>query len=331
MEFCLTSSATQESQGPIESGQAPAYLALSRSGELEERAAILWARLNECTLCPRECKVNRLAGRIGVCRTTAEVKVSSYGPHFGEEPELVGWRGSGTIFFTNCNLWCLFCQNYTISHLKEGESISIQQLGGAMLYLQGIGCHNINLVTPTHVVPQIVKAVALATKHGLRIPLVYNCGGYESVETLRLLDGIVDIYMPDIKYSNDDHSKRYSGVKNYWEKVQPAVKEMHRQVGDLRMSERGIAERGLLIRHLVLPNDIASSEEVLTFIAKDISTESYVNIMDQYRPCFKAFMFKELNRPITHKEYKEVLLEARTFGLHRGFENNRVQGKRQGE
>ena len=306
----------------IQESQAPAYLALSRSGELEDRAAILWARLSECTLCPRECKADRLAGKIGVCRTTAEVKVSSYGPHFGEEPELVGFRGSGTIFFTNCNLWCLFCQNYTISHLKEGAPVSISQLVGAMLYLQGIGCHNINLVTPTHVVPQIVKAVAFAVKLGLRIPLVYNCGGYESVETLKMLDGIINIYMPDIKYSVDQNARRYSGVKDYWERVRPAIKEMHQQVGDLQVNETGIAERGLVIRHLVLPNDIAGSEEVLKFIATEISTDSYVNIMDQYRPCFKAFMFKELNRPITPTEYKEVLLEARTLGLHRGFDNN---------
>jgi putative pyruvate formate lyase activating enzyme len=265
--------------------------------------------------------VNRVGGNIGVCRTTTQVKVSSYGPHFGEEPELVGSRGSGTIFFTNCNLWCLFCQNYAISHLKEGEIVSIPRLAGAMLYLQRIGCHNINLVTPTHVVPQIVQALAFAARNGLRVPLVYNCGGYESVETLKLLDGIVDIYMPDIKYSSDEHARRFSGVKDYWEKVRLAVKEMHSQVGDLIVDDRGVAVRGLLIRHLVLPNRIAGSEEVLRFIAKDISVDSYVNIMDQYHPCFRAFNLAELNRRITREEYEVVVHLATSCGLHRGLEN----------
>jgi putative pyruvate formate lyase activating enzyme len=188
-----------------------------------------------------------------------------------------------------------------------------------MLYLQRIGCHNINLVTPTHVVPQIVQAVAFAARNGLRLPLVYNCGGYESVETLKLLDGIIDIYMPDIKYSNDEYARRFSGVTDYWEKAQFAVKEMHRQVGDLIVDGRGVAVRGLLIRHLVLPNRIAGSEEVLRFIAKDISVDSYVNIMDQYHPCFKAFNFAELNRRIRREGYEEVLHLARSYGLHRGF------------
>jgi putative pyruvate formate lyase activating enzyme len=301
--------------------RAPSYLSLLETGELDHRAALLWSKLEDCTICPRECQVNRVAGRIGVCRTTAQVKISSYGPHFGEEPELVGSRGSGTIFFTNCNLWCLFCQNYTISHLKEGEIVSIPRLAGAMLYLQRIGCHNINLVTPTHVVPQIVQALAFAARNGLRVPLVYNCGGYESVETLKLLEGIVDIYMPDIKYSNDEYARRFSGVKDYWEKVRLAVKEMHGQVGDLIVDDTGVAVRGLLIRHLVLPNRIAGSEEVLRFIAKDISADSYVNIMDQYHPCFRAFNLAELNRRITRKEYGMVVSRATSYGLHRGLEN----------
>jgi putative pyruvate formate lyase activating enzyme len=297
------------------------YLSLLQTGELDHRAALLWSKLENCTLCPRECKVNRVAGRIGVCRTTAQVKVSSYGPHFGEEPELVGSRGSGTIFFTNCNLWCLFCQNYTISHLKEGEIVSIPRLAGAMLHLQRIGCHNINLVTPTHVIPQIIQALAFAARNGLRLPLVYNCGGYESVGTLKLLDGIVDIYMPDIKYSSDEYARRFSGVKDYWEKARLGVKEMHRQVGDLAVEEIGTAVRGLLIRHLVLPNRIAGSEEVFRFISKDISVNSYVNIMDQYHPCFKAFDLAELNRRIRRGEYEEVLNLARSYGLYRGFGN----------
>ncbi len=273
--------------------------------------------LTDCTVCPRECRVNRVAGRIGKCRSTAEVVISSVSPHFGEEPPLVGYGGSGTIFFTNCNLCCLFCQNYDISHLKRGRPVTKDELAGAMLQLQRVGCHNINLVTPTHYAPQIVEAFLTAVEKGLSIPIVYNCGGYESVETLRLLDGIVDIYMPDIKYSNDEHARRYSGVKDYWRVVQAAIREMHRQVGDLTVNKDGIAERGLLIRHLILPNRIAGSEKVLQFISQAISRESYVNIMDQYRPCFKADKLPELNRVIRSQEFHEVIALAQRLGLKR--------------
>jgi putative pyruvate formate lyase activating enzyme len=297
----------------------PAYIALHASGELAERARQLQAILRDCTLCPRRCHANRLQGEIGKCRSTVEVIISSAGPHFGEEPELVGLGGSGTIFFTNCNLWCLFCQNYEISHLKMGAPISVEELSKRMLYLQSRGCHNINLVTPTHFVPQIVEALCLAAERGLQIPLVYNCGGYESVETLRLLDGIIDIYMPDVKYSNDGHARRYSGVKDYWEQVRPAVKEMHRQVGELKVNRWGIAERGLLIRHLILPNDLAGSEAILRFIAEEISPDSYVNIMDQYHPAFKAHRIPELARRVSLIEYHRVIQFARGLGLHRGF------------
>jgi putative pyruvate formate lyase activating enzyme len=297
----------------------PAYIALHDSRELTVRARQLQALLRDCTLCPRCCHANRLQGEIGKCRSTAEVIISSAGPHFGEEPELVGLGGSGTIFFTNCNLWCLFCQNYEISHLKMGLALSTAELAKRMLFLQSRGCHNINLVTPTHFVPQIVEALCLAAEWGLQIPLVYNCGGYESVETLRLLDGIIDIYMPDVKYSNDDYARRYSGVKDYWERVRPAVKEMHRQVGELKVNHWGIAERGLLIRHLVLPNDLAGSEAILRFIAAEISPDSYVNIMDQYHPAFKAHRLPELARRISLVEYHRVIQLARELGLHRGF------------
>jgi putative pyruvate formate lyase activating enzyme len=245
----------------------PSYLALHLTGELAARAQKLRAILADCTLCPRRCGANRLQGEIGKCRSTAEVMISSASPHFGEEPELVGFGGSGTIFFANCNLWCLFCQNYEISHLKMGRPVSIEELAGRMLYLQSRGCHNINLVTPTHFAPQIVAALDLAAERGLQIPLVYNCSGYESVETLQSLNGIIDIYMPDIKYSNDANARRYSGVKDYWEYVRPAVKEMYRQVGDLKVNRYGIAEAGLLIRHLILPNDLTGSEAILRFIA----------------------------------------------------------------
>ncbi len=296
------------------------YLALHQSGELAARAGTLQAHLHDCTLCPRRCHVNRAAGKIGKCRATAEVVIASVGRHFGEEPELVGLGGSGTIFFTNCNLWCLFCQNYEISHLRMGQPVTIEELAGHMLHLQSRGCHNINLVTPTHFVPQIVAALALAAERGLQIPLVYNCGGYEAVETLQRLDGIIDIYMPDIKYSDDANARRFSGVRDYWQRVRPAVKEMHRQVGDLKVNRYGLAERGLLIRHLVLPHQVAGSQAVLRFIAEEISRDSYVNIMDQYRPAFKAHGLPDLARRITLPEYHAVLGAARAAGLWRGFE-----------
>ncbi len=297
----------------------PCYLKLYDSGELVERADALWDRLRSCTICPRGCEKNRLEGRIGVCRTGAEVFISDFGPHFGEEEPLAGTNGSGAIFFTNCSLWCLFCQNYQISHLRHGTAASTSHLANIMLHLEGLGCHNINLVTPTHVIPHIVKALITATGEGLHLPLVYNSSGYDSVETLRMLDGIVDIYMPDIKYSDAAYAKRFSGVEDYWEHVRPAVMEMHRQVGDLCIDEDGIARRGLLIRHLVLPNGISGSRKVMDFIAQSVSVTSYVNIMDQYRPSFKASGLTGIDRPITREEYAEVVSYARECGLHRGF------------
>ena len=246
--------------------------------------------------------------------------ISSIGPHFGEEPPLVGTMGSGTIFLTNCNLSCVFCQNYDISHYGAGEKIEVGGLAKAMINLQMRGCHNINFVTPTHFTPQIVEALILAVEEGLEIPLVYNCGGYESVETLKLLEDIFDIYMPDIKYSVDEHALEYSGIQHYWETVKNALMEMHRQVGDLKMSRRGIAQRGLLIRHLVLPNNKAGSKAVIDFIRDEISLNSYVNIMDQYRPAYTADKFPEINRRISPSEYKEVVEYAKLNGLRRGLE-----------
>lgn len=297
----------------------PSYLKLKHTNEISNRVSKLYKLMQECKLCPRECNAKRFEKKYGVCRSTDQLYVSSLSTHFGEESVLVGWNGSGTIFFTNCNMWCLYCQNYDISHLKNGEPISIQQLAEAMLSLQQLGCHNINLVTPTHYVPLIVESLNIAAERGLNIPLVYNCGGYESVETLRYLDGIIDIYMPDIKYSDNINSKKYSGVDDYWDVVRKAVIEMHRQVGDLKVNNFGIAERGLLVRHLVLPNNIAGSQKVLEFIANDICIDTYVNIMDQYRPCFKASAYPELNRRITESEYQSVLEYAESLGLHRGF------------
>jgi putative pyruvate formate lyase activating enzyme len=254
-----------------------------------------------------------------VCRSTDELVISRVGPHFGEEPPLVGWGGSGTVFFSRCNLWCLFCQNFDISHLDDGRPATVEDLAAAMMSLQQRGCHNINLVSPTHFTPQIVEAVVLAVEQGLQIPIVYNCSGYESVKTLQWLDGIIDIYMPDLKYSNSEHARQYSGVKNYWDVARPALKEMQRQVGDLVMDRRGIAQRGILVRHLVLPNGLAGSREILDFVAQQISPNTYINIMDQYHPAFKALEHSELNRRISSSEFNEVVAYAQQVGLQRGF------------
>lgn len=246
-------------------------------------------------------------------------KVSSYFPHFGEERELVGRSGSGTIFLSHCNLRCSFCQNYEISHLGIGEPISTRRLAQMMLHLQQQGCHNINFVTPTHYAPQIISALPLAIEMGLELPLVYNCGGYESLEVIELLDGMIDIYMPDAKFSNSMHAQQFANAPNYFEVLKPVLKEMHRQVGVLKIDPDGIAYRGLLIRHLVMPNDVAGSEEILKFIAEELSRESYVNIMSQYRPCFEAIDEPLIDRRITSKEYHQVLELANGLGLHRGF------------
>jgi putative pyruvate formate lyase activating enzyme len=302
----------------------PRYIDLQNSGELHERVLKLNGILKECTLCPRECKVNRLKGKYGVCRSTDRIVVSSLSAHLGEESQLIGWNGSGTIFFTNCNMWCLYCQNYDVSHMKRGEVISVTQLAEAMISLQQIGCHNINLVTPTHFVPQIAEALSVAVEKGLMIPIVYNSGGYESIETLKLLDGLIDIFMPDIKYSENYNARKYSGVSDYWDVVRKAVIEMHRQVGDLKINTFGIAEKGLLIRHLVLPDDIAGSKKVIDFIKKEICIDSYVHIMDQYHPSFKAYKYPELNRKITTEEYNYVVNYAESLGLHRGFGKSEI-------
>ena len=244
------------------------YQELYRSGELRERVERARDILKNCELCPRCCRVDRLGGEKGMCRIASEALVSSYGPHFGEEAPLVGRGGSGTIFFSYCNLRCMFCQNYSISQLGQGRVASKGEVAKMMLALQERGCHNVNLVTPTHVAPQILEALEIAVGLGLSVPLVYNCGGYESVETLKLLDGIIDIYMPDMKYSDEMNARRFSGVKDYPEVNRAAVKEMHRQVGDLQIDERGVARRGLLIRHLVLPNGVAGTEGVVSFVAE---------------------------------------------------------------
>lgn len=295
----------------------PSYIQSYKKGNLLDTVEKTWKILEECTLCPRECRVNRLKGETGYCRTDATTLVSSVGPHFGEEQELVGRGGSGTIFFANCTLSCVFCQNYDISQLGHGRRVDTNELAKSMLYLQSIGCHNINFVTPSHVVPQILKALIPAIEGGLNIPLVYNCGGYESVETLKLLEGIIDIYMPDAKYGEEKEAKKYSKVENYPEVNKSALKEMHSQVGDLIVKD-GIAEKGLLIRHLILPYNLAGSFKVLEYIA-NLSKNSFVNIMDQYRPCYRAHDYFLLQRRITYSEYTQIVKYAKKLGLRRGF------------
>lgn len=294
----------------------PAYKRLS-TRKLWEKVRTAEAILRKCTLCPRNCKVDRTAGEKGVCKTGDRPTVASWGPHFGEEKPLVGRFGSGTIFFSYCNLKCIFCQNWTISHIGEGEEISFERLAKIMLEIQDMGCHNINLVTPTHQMPMILHALALATEKGLNVPIVYNCGGYESLEAVKILDGVVDIYMPDFKYSDPVMALRYSKVKDYPLIVKDVIKEMHRQVGDLIIDDRGIALRGLLVRHLVLPEGIAGTKEVVRFIAEEISKDTYINIMDQYYPCYKAFEHPPLDRRITTKEYSAALEMAIRAGLKR--------------
>lgn len=296
---------------------APSYLALYQSGELIERAGRAHESLRDCRLCPRDCGVDRLAGELGVCKTGELPRVSSYFPHYGEEPPLVGSYGSGTIFFSYCSLKCIFCQNYTISHLGEGHEVSLSTLAGMMIELQRSGCHNINFVTPTHVVPQIIWALLIAIEKGLCIPLVYNTGGYDSVGTLRLLDGVIDIYMPDIKYSSGEAAKRLSKAEDYPEVAKSAVLEMHRQVGDLMVDQRGIAYRGLLVRHLVLPGGLAGTREVMRFLAREVSPDTYINIMDQYHPYYKAKDHPVINRRITSEEYWEAIRIAQEEGLYR--------------
>jgi len=274
--------------------------------------------LAPCRLCPRECGVDRLNGEMGNCGAGVDLEVSSYHQHFGEEPPLVGRHGSGTIFLTHCNLHCVFCQNYEISQLGMGRKTTIEGLAEMMLRLQERGCHNINFVTPTPWVPQIVAALAFAQDRGLVLPIVYNCGGYESVETLRMLEGIVDIYMPDIKYANNEIAGKYSCAENYWDIVRPALKEMHRQVGDLRVRD-GVALKGLLVRHLVLPNDKAGSRQCFEFIGENLSHSTVVNVMAQYYPTHKAGQYSEINRRITTQEYREAIKELQKLGLDAGF------------
>jgi putative pyruvate formate lyase activating enzyme len=295
----------------------PSYLRLYREGKLQSRIDRALELMRDCSLCPRECHVDRLSGELGFCRTGKKARVASLHAHFGEESPLVGTGGSGTIFFRSCNLLCYFCQNYDISHNAEGGEVEPKNLADMMLSLQKQGCHNINLVTPSHVVPQILQGLLSAIERGLKVPLVYNTGGYDKVETLKILEDVFDIYMPDFKFWEERWSEKFCKAPDYRKIAAAAITEMHRQVGDLLIDESGIAEKGLLVRHLVMPNDVSSTKEVMTFLADKISEDTYVNVMDQYHPCGKATLDPAINRRLTRKEYAEAVRLTRKAGLHR--------------
>jgi putative pyruvate formate lyase activating enzyme len=296
----------------------PRYLNIKEE-EFDRRIEEAYKLLSPCEVCPHKCRVNRLEGEKGFCRSGEEVIVSSFNAHFGEEPPLVGYFGSGTIFFTNCNLKCVYCQNYPISQLGNGNKVNLSELAEIMLALQKRKCHNINLVTPTHFVPQILKSLKLAIKMGLRIPIVYNSSGYESVRTLKLLDGIVDIYLPDARYADNRIAKKYSSAPNYFEIMKKALKEMHRQVGDLVTDKIGVARTGLIVRHLVLPEGLSGTKKIMHFIAREISPHSYISLMAQYFPAYQAGQFPPLSRRINRKEYREALQAFKEEGLENGW------------
>jgi len=295
----------------------PAYIKTFEKGLLQEKINAAYTRLSPCKLCPQKCCVDRLSGETGICKTAEYALVSSYNPHFGEEKPLVGTDGSGTIFFTHCNLMCLFCQNFDISHEGHGQKIAAAELAAVMLALQQHGCHNINFVTPSHVVPQILSALEIAIQQGLSVPLVYNSGGYDLPATLKLLDGVFDIYMPDFKFWDPQIAKSACQAKDYPEIARNALREMHRQVGELTVDQDGIAQKGLLIRHLVLPGGLAGTREIMRFIAREISTHSYVNLMSQYRPCGRAPEVKGLNASLSPADFQTALQAAKAEGITR--------------
>ncbi len=296
----------------------PAYLELARKGELARRAAAALKHLERCDLCARGCHVNRLLSTRGAaCRTGEKALVSSWGPHHGEERPLSGWRGSGTVFFSRCSLSCIFCQNWEISQGGEGLEMGPERLADILLELQEAGCHNINLVTPSHVTAQILAALDMAARKGLRLPLVWNSGGYDSPEALALLDGVVDLYLPDMKFADSQLARPYLGVPDYAEVNRAAVAEMHRQVGDLVLGSAGIARRGLLVRHLVLPGNLAGTDRTLEFLAREISPDTWINLMDQYRPCYRADEYPPLDRRPTRAEFSTAVKLAHSLGLRR--------------
>ncbi len=296
----------------------PCYVSLVHTGEFADRVRAAYRHLEHCDLCAHRCGVNRHDTTTAtVCRTGERAVVSSYNPHIGEEAPLIGRGGSGTIFFGWCNLRCQFCQNFEISHLGEGDEVEPGELATMMLELQEAGCHNINFVSPSHVVAPILAATLIAAQTGLHVPLVYNTGGYDSPEALALLDGVIDIYMPDMKYADMAVARKYSKIREYPKISCAAVKEMYRQVGDLQIDETGLAQRGLLVRHLLLPTNLAGTRDVLGFLAQEISPNTYLNLMDQYRPCYRASEYPELNRRITRDEFESAVAWAGEFGLKR--------------
>jgi putative pyruvate formate lyase activating enzyme len=303
----------------------PSYIALYRSGAFRERINKALGRLEHCDLCPRKCGVNRLGGEKGFCGAGRKIKIASYNAHFGEEAPLVGRFGSGAIFLSHCNLLCQFCQNYDISHLAEGWEVNLDQAASMMLRLAERGCHNINFVTPSHMVPQILETLSPAIAAGLSIPLVYNSSAYDRKETLEILDGIVDIYMPDFKFWDEKWAERYCAAPDYPGVAREAIREMHRQVGDLVINEEGVATRGLLVRHLVMPHGVAGTEEIVTFLAREISPHTYTNIMDQYRPCGVADKDTLINRRLSSREFQDALDAAKTAGLTRLDPRDRVR------
>lgn len=294
----------------------PVYIKSYENGSLDNKIKAAEAKLNFCCLCPHHCKVNRYRDQRGKCNTGRYAIVSSYHPHFGEEPCLVGEHGSGTIFFSGCNLHCKFCQNFDISHHGYGEEVGDRRLCSMMLHLQRMGCHNINLVTPSHVVPAILRALKLAISEGLNIPFIYNTGGYDDIETLRILDGVVDIYMPDFKFWNEQIAGELCNAINYPSVACDAIKEMHRQVGRLLIERDGIARRGLLIRHLLMPDGISGTTEIIRYIAEEVSAGTYINIMDQYFPCGFSGDYPYINRRISEEEYRKAVDEAYKYGLN---------------
>lgn len=294
----------------------PAYVKLHKTGELKKRGEKLWDMMQRCELCPRMCGINRLEGNEGFCKASSHLEISSYNPHFGEEKPLVGREGSGTIFFTNCGLRCVFCINWDVSIEGIGEKRGIQEMAEMMLTLQKRGCHNINFVTPTHYSPHILRAVDSAAAQGLRLPLVYNTCGWERLEIMKMLDGIIDIYLPDFKYSNGKMAAKYSsGSESYPELTHAALLEMHRQVGVAKPASDGLMHRGLMIRHLVMPNNVSGSKEIFEWIAAHLPKDTYLNIMSQYTPVHKASEYAAISRRITGKEYKEAVLWAKEAGL----------------
>lgn len=296
----------------------PRYLDIKKE-EFDRRIEKAYKLLSSCEVCPHKCRVNRLKGEQGICRSGEEVIVSSYNAHFGEEPPLVGNFGSGTIFFTNCNLKCVYCQNYPISQLGNGNKVSLLKLAKIMLALQKRKCHNINLVTPTHFVPQILKSLKSAIKMGLHIPIVYNTSGYDSVDTLKLLDGIVDIYLPDARYADNEIAVKYSSAPGYFEIMKKTLNEMRRQVGDLLTDKIGVARSGLIVRHLVLPEGLSGTKKIMHFIAREISPHTYISLMAQYFPAYQAGQFPPLSRRINRKEYREALQAFKEEGLKSGW------------